>query len=165
MLRWSRDLRHLPQNMFRFLILLHFWGCHWNLDSFVVSYLQSRNELTFAGFFPGQFHVHLQSVFLTCKNWSSIKSFQIKISRSSLLHIVVWSLWFCYISFFWMWGTWYFCSILSNKNAQIEKVTNITPEKHTLLDLFVAMGFDDRTYFRDEIEEHYFVTLNFLPYF
>ena len=70
--------------------------------------------------------------FLTCQNWSSIKSFQIKISRSSLLHIVVWSLRFCYIPFFWLWGTWSFCSILSNKNAQIEKVTNITSEKHTL---------------------------------
>ena len=45
-----------------------------------------------------------------------------------------------------MWGTWSFCSILSNKNAQIEKVTNITSEKPTLLDLFAAMGFDDRTY-------------------
>jgi len=41
-----------------------------------------------------------------------------------------------------------------NKNAQIEKVTNITSEKHTLLDLFVALGFDDRTFFRDGIEEH-----------
>ena len=40
------------------------------------------------------------------------------------------------------------------KNAQIEKVTNITSEKPTLLDLFVAMGFDDRTFFRDGIEEH-----------
>ena len=88
-----------------------------------------------------------ECVFFTCKNWSSIKSFQIKISRSSLLHIVVWSLRFCYISLFWMWGTWASCTILSNKNAQIEKVTNITSEKHTLLDLFAAMGFDDRTFF------------------
>jgi len=63
------------------------------------------------------------------------------------LHIVVWSLRFCYIPFLWMWGTWSSCSILSNKNAQIEKVTNITLEKHTLLDLFAAMGFDDRTFF------------------
>ena len=44
-------------------------------------------------------------------------------------------------------------SILSNKNAQIEKVTNITPENHTPLNLFVTMGFDDRTLFLDRIEE------------
>ena len=37
--------------------------------------------------------------FLTCQNWSSMKSVQIKISRSSLLYIVVWSLRFCYIYF------------------------------------------------------------------
>ena len=53
-----------------------------------------------------------------------------------------------------MWDVWSSCSILSNKNAQIEKVTNITSEKHTLLDLFVAMGFDDRAFFRDGIEEN-----------
>ena len=87
----------------------------------------------------------IQSIFLTWKNWSWIKSFEIKISRSSILHIVVWSQRFCYIPFFW-------CNILSNKNAQIEKVTNNTSEKHTLLDLFVAMGFDERTFFRDGIE-------------
>ena len=38
--------------------------------------------------------------------------------------------------------------------VKLEKVTNITSEKHTLLDLFVAIGFDDRTLFRDGIEEH-----------
>ena len=53
-----------------------------------------------------------------------------------------------------MWDTWSSCSILSNKNAQFEKVTNITPEKHTLLNLFVAMGFDDRKFFCDGIEEN-----------
>ena len=92
-------------------------------------------------------YLYTECFFFTCKNWSSIKSFQIKILRSSLLHIVVWSLRFCYISLFWMWGTWASCTILSNKNAQIEKVTNIASEKHTLLDLFVAMGFDERAFF------------------
>ena len=29
----------------------------------------------------------------------------------------------------------------------------MTSEKHTPLDLFVAMGFDDRKFFRDEIED------------
>ena len=38
--------------------------------------------------------------------------------------------------------------------SQIEKVKNITSEKHTLLDLFVAMVFDDRTFIRDGIKEH-----------
>ena len=92
--------------------------------------------------------------FLTCQNWSSIKSFKIKILRSSLLHIVVWSLWFCYIYFVEMWDVWSSCFILSNKNAQIEKVINITSENHTLLDLFVAMSFDAGTFFRDGIEEN-----------
>ena len=41
-----------------------------------------------------------------------------------------------------------------NKNAQVEKVTNIISEKHTLLDHFVAMGFNDGTFFRDGIEEN-----------
>ena len=51
--------------------------------------------------------------------------------------------------------TWSFRSILSNKNAQTEKVTNnVTSEKPTLLYLFVAMGFDDETFFRNGIEEH-----------
>ena len=56
------------------------------------------------------------------------------------------------------------CSIhvLSNKNAQIEKVTNITSEKHTLLDLFEAMGFDDRTFFMMELGMGY-VPLMFFP--
>ena len=37
--------------------------------------------------------------FSTCKNWSSIKSFKIKRSRSNLLHIVVvWSLRFCNVT-------------------------------------------------------------------
>ena len=43
---------------------------------------------------------YTECCFFTCKNWSSIKYFQIKILRSSVLHIVVWSLRFCYISFF-----------------------------------------------------------------
>ena len=54
-----------------------------------------------------------------------------------------------------MWDAWSSCSTLSNKNAQIEKVT----EKHTLLNLFVAMGFDDKTFFRDEIDCHYLLHL------
>ena len=60
-------------------------------------------------FFPNfhlyAFYLHfffiIQSGFFTCKNWSSIKSLQIKISRSSLWHSVVWSLRFFFIKSNW----------------------------------------------------------------
>ena len=62
-----------------------------------------------------------------------------------------------------MYDAWSSCIILSNKNAQIEKVTNITSEKHTLLDLFVAMGFDDRAFFVMESKK-IFVILSYLTF-
>ena len=45
------------------------------------------------------------------------------------------------------------------KMLKFEKVSNITSKKHTLLDLFVAMCFDDRNFFGDGIEEHVCYTL------
>ena len=107
----------------------------------------------------------IQSVFFLCvKTDPQLNLSKLRL-RSSLLHIVVWSLRFCYIPvpFFWVWDAWSSCSILSNKNAQIENVTNITSEKHTLLDLFVAMDFDDRIFFRDGIEEHICYTCTWSP--
>ena len=40
------------------------------------------------------------------------------------------------------------------KMLKLRKSQTLHQKKHTLLDLFVAMGFDARTFFRDGIEEH-----------
>ena len=40
------------------------------------------------------------------------------------------------------------------KMLKLRKSQTLHQKKPTLLDLFVAMGFDDRTFFRDGIEEH-----------
>ena len=44
--------------------------------------------------------------------------------------------------------------ILSNKNAEIDKVANIALENTHFLDLSVAMDFDNKAVFRDGVEEH-----------
>ena len=110
------------------------WVCWSNLKFFDIHYLSVRvwtrdDACPSSSSFEKNHYClrNIQCFFFTWQLWSFMKSFQIKILMSSLLHSVVRSLWCCYISFVWMWDAWSSSSLLSNKMQNSKNVTQKTP--------------------------------------